>query len=187
MILMLSCISREGNRERERRKGNTLWKPDWIWQPLVFGKLYFLRITVHIMYLFASTDGGLLLSSSVMQNVALGLDWCVKNAFSDSDDDNVGRCIVHASEYLCTNSIQVHSDTNTRQNIGTYFKAVVAHFTACIRETLKWKLRCRLSRPKFLWFPGHLGKCRDSSLIGHSQLPCSDQTFILSFHLSTHR
>lgn len=55
---------------------------------------------------YCSLDGGVLLSSSVMQNVALGLDWCVKNAFSDSDDDNVGRCVVHSSNFPCMSTLQ---------------------------------------------------------------------------------
>jgi Chondroitin N-acetylgalactosaminyltransferase len=52
-------------------------------------------------------DGGILLSKSVMQKIADGLDWCVRNAFSDNDDDNMGRCIVHSSGLPCTSSIQV--------------------------------------------------------------------------------
>lgn len=36
------------------------------------------------------------------------LDWCVKNAFSESDTDNVGRCILHATNIPCQTSVQVH-------------------------------------------------------------------------------
>ncbi|CAB3366693.1 Hypothetical predicted protein [Cloeon dipterum] len=55
---------------------------------------------------FCSLDGGILLSNSVMQKVAEGLDWCVRNAFSDNDDDNIGRCIVHSSGLPCTSTLQ---------------------------------------------------------------------------------
>ncbi|KAJ4439449.1 hypothetical protein ANN_07573 [Periplaneta americana] len=55
---------------------------------------------------FCSLDAGLLLSNSVMHKVASSLDWCVKNAFSDSDDDNFGRCVLHATDISCQESIQ---------------------------------------------------------------------------------
>ncbi|XP_059474527.1 chondroitin sulfate synthase 2 [Neocloeon triangulifer] len=55
---------------------------------------------------FCSLDGGILLSNSVMQKVVEGLDWCVRNAFSDNDDDNIGRCIVHSSGQPCASSLQ---------------------------------------------------------------------------------
>ncbi|XP_071454752.1 chondroitin sulfate synthase 2 [Hetaerina americana] len=51
---------------------------------------------------YCSLDAGLLLSHSVMLQIRDGLDWCVKNAFSDSNDDNIGRCILHSSGIPCT-------------------------------------------------------------------------------------
>jgi hypothetical protein len=57
------------------------------------------------------TDAGLLLSNSVMHKVMLSLDWCVKNAFSDFDDDNLGRCVLHATDISCQESIQVRSQS----------------------------------------------------------------------------
>lgn len=35
------------------------------------------------------------------------VDWCVRNAFSISDDDNFGRCILHSVNVPCQTSIQV--------------------------------------------------------------------------------
>ncbi|PSN43934.1 Chondroitin sulfate synthase 2 [Blattella germanica] len=58
---------------------------------------------------FCSLDAGLLLSNSVIRKVKSALDWCVKNAFSDSDDDNLGRCILHATSISCQESIQGHT------------------------------------------------------------------------------
>lgn len=29
------------------------------------------------------------------------MDWCVKNAFSESDDANLGRCIFHSTSKAC--------------------------------------------------------------------------------------
>ncbi|XP_021935105.1 chondroitin sulfate synthase 2 isoform X3 [Zootermopsis nevadensis] len=40
------------------------------------------------------------------------LDWCVKNAFSYSDDDNLGRCILHATAISCQESIQGYALTS---------------------------------------------------------------------------
>ncbi|KAG8229514.1 hypothetical protein J437_LFUL004920 [Ladona fulva] len=54
---------------------------------------------------FCSLNAGLLLSHSVMEKIRGGLDWCVKNAFSDSDDDNVGRCILHSSGIPCSQNL----------------------------------------------------------------------------------
>lgn len=33
--------------------------------------------------------------------------WCVRNAFSSSDDDNFGRCVLHSINLPCQTSIQV--------------------------------------------------------------------------------
>lgn len=35
------------------------------------------------------------------------IDWCVRNAFSTSDDDNFGRCVLHSVNLPCQTSIQV--------------------------------------------------------------------------------
>jgi len=52
-------------------------------------------------------DAGLLLSNSVIRKIMSSLDWCVKNAFYDSDDDNVGQCVLHATGISCQESVQV--------------------------------------------------------------------------------
>jgi len=41
-----------------------------------------------------------------MQEIKNNLDWCVKNAYSDLDDINFGRCILHSTSMPCTNQIQ---------------------------------------------------------------------------------
>uniref|UniRef100_A0A224XL69 Hexosyltransferase n=1 Tax=Panstrongylus lignarius TaxID=156445 RepID=A0A224XL69_9HEMI len=55
---------------------------------------------------FCRLDGGILLSNSVLRKLQNSLDWCVKNSYSDSDDDNVGRCILHASQLPCIQFIE---------------------------------------------------------------------------------
>ena len=55
---------------------------------------------------YCSLDSGILLSNSVIQELKSNLDWCVKNAYSDSDDINFGRCIIHSMSTPCSNQIQ---------------------------------------------------------------------------------
>ncbi|XP_076291816.1 chondroitin polymerizing factor [Lasioglossum baleicum] len=55
---------------------------------------------------YCSLDSGILLSNSVVQELKNNLDWCVKNAYSDSDDVNFGRCIVHSSSTVCSDRTQ---------------------------------------------------------------------------------
>ncbi|KOX74915.1 Chondroitin sulfate synthase 2 [Melipona quadrifasciata] len=55
---------------------------------------------------YCSLDSGILLSNSVIQELKNNLDWCVRNAYSDSDDVNFGRCIVHSTSIPCSNHIQ---------------------------------------------------------------------------------
>ena len=58
---------------------------------------------------YCSLDSGILLSNSIIQELKNNLDWCVRNAYSDSDDVNLGRCIVHSSSTPCTNRVQGQS------------------------------------------------------------------------------
>lgn len=51
-------------------------------------------------------DSGILLSNLVLHRIASKLDWCIKNAFLDSDDVNVGRCIFYATGIGCSNMVQ---------------------------------------------------------------------------------
>ncbi|XP_076758265.1 chondroitin polymerizing factor isoform X2 [Xylocopa sonorina] len=55
---------------------------------------------------YCSLDSGILLSNSIIQELKSNLDWCVENAYSDSDDINFGRCIVHSSSMPCSSYIQ---------------------------------------------------------------------------------
>lgn len=60
------------------------------------------------MALFLSlTDSGILLSNSVMRKVQKSLDWCVKNVISKDDSNNLGQCVIHASQIQCSETIQV--------------------------------------------------------------------------------
>lgn len=53
------------------------------------------------------SDAGILLSNSVIRKMIPNVDWCVRNAFSTSDDDNFGRCVLHSVNLPCQTSIQV--------------------------------------------------------------------------------
>ncbi|KAG7201076.1 hypothetical protein KM043_017619 [Ampulex compressa] len=55
---------------------------------------------------YCSLDSGILLSNSIVQGLKTNLDWCVGNAFSDLDDINFGRCILHASSLPCSDTVQ---------------------------------------------------------------------------------
>lgn len=52
-------------------------------------------------------DAGILLSNSVIRKMITNVDWCVRNAFSNSDNDNFGRCVQHSIKLPCQTSIQV--------------------------------------------------------------------------------
>lgn len=55
------------------------------------------------------SDAGILFSNSVIQRMVTNIDWCVKNVFSSSDDDNFGRCVLHSSNIPCQDMVQVQS------------------------------------------------------------------------------
>ncbi|XP_050537031.1 chondroitin sulfate synthase 2 [Daktulosphaira vitifoliae] len=57
---------------------------------------------------YCSLDAGILLSNSVIHKLIPNVDWCVKNAYSNSDDDNFGRCVLHTLNLPCQTSIQNH-------------------------------------------------------------------------------
>lgn len=58
---------------------------------------------------YCSLDAGILLSNSVIRKMIPNVDWCVRNAFSSSDDDNFGRCVLHSVNLPCQTSIQGQS------------------------------------------------------------------------------
>ncbi|CAB0020638.1 unnamed protein product [Nesidiocoris tenuis] len=68
--------------------------------------------------LYCSLDSGIMLSNSILKKVRSSLDWCVKNAFSDSDDDNVGRCILHATQSPCKNLTSKGRRLSTKKMSG---------------------------------------------------------------------
>ncbi|XP_070159253.1 chondroitin sulfate synthase 2 [Polyergus mexicanus] len=63
---------------------------------------------------YCSLESGILLSNSIIQEIKNNLDWCVKNAYSDSDNINVGRCILHSTSIPCSNRIQGQNFTLTQ-------------------------------------------------------------------------
>ncbi|XP_014474945.1 PREDICTED: chondroitin sulfate synthase 2 [Dinoponera quadriceps] len=71
---------------------------------------------------YCSLEPGVLLSNSVIQEIKNNLDWCVKNAYSDSDDVNVGRCILHSTSMPCTDRVQGQDFKFTRLKPAFHFK-----------------------------------------------------------------
>lgn len=60
-----------------------------------------------IDYLLHYIDAGILLSNSVVQAMKANLDWCINNAISDDNSENLGRCIHHSINLECQEEIQV--------------------------------------------------------------------------------
>lgn len=56
--------------------------------------------------LYCSIDAGIILSHSVLRAVSGKLSWCTRNTYSETDTDNLGRCILHATDLPCTSSLQ---------------------------------------------------------------------------------
>lgn len=101
---------------------------------------------------YCSLDGGVLLSNSVLKKIQGSLDWCVKNAFSDSDDDNMGRCILHASQLPCKTSLQnlqmsskELSEVDKMSLGGTYIETAVTYYKI-LDENLFYRLHLFLSK-----------------------------------------
>ncbi|RLU24985.1 hypothetical protein DMN91_003077 [Ooceraea biroi] len=78
---------------------------------------------------YCSLESGILLSNSVMQEMKNNLDWCVRNAYSDSDDVNFGRCILHSTSMPCTNRIQGQNFTFTQLKPAFNFEEDLAWLT----------------------------------------------------------
>ncbi|KAL6268446.1 hypothetical protein P5V15_001581 [Pogonomyrmex californicus] len=78
---------------------------------------------------YCSLESGILLSNSIIQEMKNNLDWCVKNAYSDSDDINFGRCIFHSTSMPCTNHIQGRNFTFTQLRPAFNFEKDFARLT----------------------------------------------------------
>lgn len=57
------------------------------------------------------------------------LDWCVKNAYSDSDDVNFGRCVLHSTSMPCVNHVQRRNFTFTQLTPTFNFEKDFARLT----------------------------------------------------------
>lgn len=75
---------------------------------------------------YCSLDSGILLSNSIIQKIKTNLDWCVQNTYSDIDDINFGRCIVHSSLLPCANQIQGQTFLSTKLSNTFHFKEDLA-------------------------------------------------------------
>lgn len=64
--------------------------------------------------LYCSIDSGIVLSHSVLKAVGAKLSWCTRNTYSEADTDNLGRCILHATDKPCVSSLQGQEYTTYR-------------------------------------------------------------------------
>lgn len=64
--------------------------------------------------LYCSVDAGIVLSHSVLQAMGGKLAWCTRNTYSETDTDNLGRCILHATDKPCVSSVQGQQYTSYR-------------------------------------------------------------------------
>ncbi|GJQ81937.1 hypothetical protein Trydic_g20404 [Trypoxylus dichotomus] len=55
---------------------------------------------------YCDLDAGILLSNSVIKAMKENLDWCVRNAVSEDDSENLGRCIYHSTKLTCQEVVQ---------------------------------------------------------------------------------
>lgn len=55
---------------------------------------------------YCNLDAGILLSNSVIKAMKENLDWCVRNAVSEDDSENLGRCIYHSTKLTCQEVVQ---------------------------------------------------------------------------------
>lgn len=67
--------------------------------------------------MFFFSDGGILLSNSIIKKLKNNLDWCVKTTYSSSDDVNFGRCILHSSSISCSNIAQKKTFFSSKLNV----------------------------------------------------------------------
>lgn len=80
-------------------------------------KLYYgEKIPENSMYCNLNT--GIVLSNSVLKSLTNNIDWCIKNIKTDSNDINIGRCIMHSANVQCTSEImgQRYSSFNILQS-----------------------------------------------------------------------
>lgn len=57
---------------------------------------------------YCDLSAGIIFSSSLIRKIRANLDWCVRNAASNSDSLNIGRCVKYASKIAnCQQSFQV--------------------------------------------------------------------------------
>lgn len=55
---------------------------------------------------YCDLNAGILLSNSIIKAMKENLDWCVRNAVSEDDSENLGRCIYHSTKLTCQEVVQ---------------------------------------------------------------------------------
>ncbi|XP_050729542.1 chondroitin sulfate synthase 2-like [Eriocheir sinensis] len=88
--------------------------------------------------LYCSLDAGILLSHSVLRLVAGRLSWCTRNTYSDSDTDNLGRCILHAVDQPCVSSLQgqEYSSYRLREDVDVVSHLQLVGGSSLVRESV---------------------------------------------------
>lgn len=103
---------------------------------------------------YCSIETGLLLSRLLMQSIFVQLNWCAKNSFSDGMDDNIGRCILHATNVPCSEqykatkyvSYEVEKNSNVEDNLNNLLRN--EHFQGTLTVTA-------LPSPQTMYFFHH--------------------------------
>lgn len=73
---------------------------------------------------YCDLTAGIILSSSLVRKIRSNLDWCVRNAATNSDSLNIGRCIKYSSKISgCQEEFQVNK--NCRLNWCRLFSSIV--------------------------------------------------------------
>ena len=58
---------------------------------------------------YCDLSAGIVFSNSVMKAMRDNLDWCVRNAVSEDDGENLGRCVHHGARIGCQSAVQEQS------------------------------------------------------------------------------
>ncbi|CAH1118707.1 unnamed protein product [Phaedon cochleariae] len=77
---------------------------------------------------YCSLDSGIIISNSVLKALRKHLDWCIMNAISEDQSENIGRCIHHSLGLSCQETVQLESLPSFKLKhfeLGSHLKKLV--------------------------------------------------------------
>lgn len=101
---------------------------------------------------YCDLSAGIIFSSSLIRKIRANLDWCVRNAASNSDSLNIGRCVKYASKIAnCQQSFQVSRGLlplfgGVLDSTALKLPAILTHFRSHRRESTSTCTRCTISK-----------------------------------------